>query len=213
MSPDIKWRVSMCAYALSALTIVDEAGSLEPRQHIDYTFQAVSGSRYEVVVRTYEGSGQTAPCTVNNMDQNGAEVTCDNHISSAQLTCGENFCNDDPTCDYAHQCDNSCGFDCVSDGISKARLNVLEPGATQDSQAVASDTRETADKDLSFTATTTGTFAVRVAAASGSGPFTLTIMAIGTALERSPRLRLCPEEVCGDGECSCPGPQLPHTVA
>jgi hypothetical protein len=42
-----------------------------------------------------------------------------------------------------------------------------------------------ADKGLAFTASSTGQFAVRVKSAAGSGPMTVTVRAVGTALRRA----------------------------
>ena len=75
------------------------------------------------------------------------------------------------------------------DGVTAATLHVLPPGATDNSQAIASQTTAAADKGLGFTAAATGDFTARVEAFEGSGPVTLTATAVGTAEHRSPPLR------------------------
>jgi hypothetical protein len=74
-------------------------------------------------------------------------------------------------------------------GVTVTVLHVLPPGATDTSQAVATQTTIAADKGLGFTAAATGDFTARVEAYEGSGPVTLTATAVGTAEHRSPPLR------------------------
>ena len=74
-------------------------------------------------------------------------------------------------------------------GVTGTDIWVLPPGATDTSQAVATQTTVTADKGLGFTAAATGDFTARVRAYEGSGPVTLTATAVGTAEHRSPPLR------------------------
>ena len=74
-------------------------------------------------------------------------------------------------------------------GVTTTALYVLPPGATDTSQAVASQTTTAADKGLGFTAAATGDFTARVFSYEGSGPVTLTATAVGTAEHRSPPLR------------------------
>jgi hypothetical protein len=73
-------------------------------------------------------------------------------------------------------------------GVTATALWILPPGATDVSQAVATQTAVFADKGLSFTAAATGTFTARVYSVAGSGPVTVTATAVGTATERSPPL-------------------------
>eukprot|EP01046_Picozoa_sp_COSAG06_P065601 COSAG06_NODE_16184_length_1015_cov_10.889738_2_plen_241_part_01 len=75
------------------------------------------------------------------------------------------------------------------DGVTTTMLYVLPPGATDNSQAVATQNTVAADKGLGFTAAATGDFTARVQAYEGSGPVTLTATAVGTAEHRSPPLR------------------------
>ena len=75
------------------------------------------------------------------------------------------------------------------DGVTGIILWVLPPGATDTSQAVASQTLIAADKGLGFTAAATGDFTARVRVYHGSGPVTLAATAVGTAEHRSPPLR------------------------
>ena len=91
--------------------------------------------------------------------------------------------------------------------VSGPAIWVLPPGATDTSQAVATEKTIAADKGLGFTAAATGDFTARVTASEGSGPVTLTATAVGTAEHRSPPLRADgrphPLEVsCHFGHCA-----------
>jgi len=161
--------------------------------------------RYELSVRVSDGSGAEVPCR-NNYDERDDpdQSSCDSLISSGQLSvdtkprpvgttsldqgsCATDFCE---VCgQYAHYCDLTCGFICVEDGITDTSLWRLQPGATDTAQAIATQLASTADKGVTFTATATGTFSLRVEDGwQGSGSVTVSGRAIGTALERSPVL-------------------------
>jgi hypothetical protein len=157
----------------------------------DFTFEAVSGTRYNVRVRVGEGSGASAVCSHNVADgpliDGGYQGYCDNAISSGLRSCSVDFCED---CGQrGHYCDLACGVTCVEDGVASTGLSLLPPGLKNISKAVATDNFPTGDKDVEFTAAATGTYTAKVLAAVGSGPVTLTVTAIGTALERSPKLQ------------------------
>ena len=112
--------------------------------------------------------------------------SCASYITgSGGVACTALFCD---TCAQAGYCDLSCGFMCTEDGITVAHLFILPPGATDRSQAIASKIESTSDKGLSFTATATGTFTVRVQIVDGSGPVTIDVTTIGSAKGRSMRL-------------------------
>ena len=81
------------------------------------------------------------------------------------------------------------GVRASGNGVTSTSFWVLPPGATDTSQAVATQTTIAADMGLGFTAAATGDFTARVRAFEGSGPITLTATAVGTAEHRSPPLR------------------------
>lgn len=110
---------------------------------------------------------------------------CDSLISSGQQSCADTLC---PTCPNAHLCDLACGFLCAEDGVTTPLLTLLPPGATESRQNVGTEMSTTCDRGIAFTAAATGTFTARVTSAVGSGPVTISVRAIGTALERSPVL-------------------------
>ena len=183
-------EAAACEAMAAASTVLHEAASIQVRLDHDFTFEAVSGTRYEVRLRASAGSGSSVPCMSNaddDPDIGHGPGTCDNHLLSG-FSCARDFCAE---CVNSHYCDLACGFLCVEDGVTAANLFVLPPGASSLSQAVASNTLvgRTCDKDLSFTSAATGTFAARVAVSSGSGPVTLTVTAVGTALELAPPLQ------------------------
>ena len=75
------------------------------------------------------------------------------------------------------------------DGITDTLIFLLPPGATNEKQAIATvTTGPLVDTDLAFTASATGTFTLRIEAVTGSGSIAVTGTAIGTAMERAPRL-------------------------
>ena len=96
----------------------------------DFSFPAISGYRYEVLVRTSPGSGDNA----------------------------------------------------------WTLLSILPPRATDSSQAVLVQTIPACDRGAGFTASVTGTYTVRLKVISGSGDFTVSTEAVGTAVHRSPLL-------------------------
>eukprot|EP01046_Picozoa_sp_COSAG06_P053214 COSAG06_NODE_9145_length_1973_cov_3.001600_2_plen_267_part_00 len=178
-----------CGAAATALTVLETA-TIQHSQTHDFVFAAQSGVRYDVDVRVGEGSGFSPPCTGNSYDACNhcrlGHKSCDVLVSSGH-SCARDFC---ATCgQYAHYCDRTCGFLCTEDGVTWPVLHVLPPGATDNSQAVASQALSSADRDLGFTAAATGDFTARVRAQDGSGPVTLTATAVGTAEHRSPPLR------------------------
>ena len=178
-----------CGEAVTALAVLEETVTIQAGQTHDFVFAAQSGVRYDVSVRVGEGSGVSAPCTVDGYDTCQScrlgHVSCDVLVSSGH-SCAMDFC---ATCgQYAHYCDRTCGFLCTEDGVTSTVLHVLPPGATDTSQAVATQSTVAADKGLGFTAAATGDFTARVYA-FGSGPVTLTATAVGTAEHRSLPLR------------------------
>lgn len=185
---------SECGAKTVALTVLDDTAVIHSRtgQHY-FSFEAVSGMRYDAKARVGVGSGKTLPCTHNGLDEhfNDPARTCDIIIASGQWSCEADFCAE---CgDGAHMCDLACGFLCVEDGVTFMTLVILPPGATDDKQAVATEISArgvSVDRGLGFTAAATGTFAARVHSAQGTGPVMLTVTAVGSALERSPRLEI-----------------------
>ena len=146
-------------------------------------FPGLSGTRYLVELRVGQGSGEKLPCLSNFYP----DRQCTTIISSGQGSCAADFCADCGK--YAHFCDLACNFLCPEDGITDTQLDLLPPGATEESQIVATQTAAATDKGLAFTAAATGTMTVRVTAMEGSGPVTAIVTVQGTAEERSPPLR------------------------
>eukprot|EP01046_Picozoa_sp_COSAG06_P009663 COSAG06_NODE_508_length_14925_cov_18.648995_2_plen_297_part_00 len=154
-------------YAAHIPSVADTppAGLVQGREHCDGSWADVAIT----VVRPLQTAGD-----------------CDSLVSSRTLSCGTDLAEGG---EYAHYCDRTCGFLCTEDGVTSTDFWVLPPGATDTSQAVASQTTSAAaDKGLGFTAAATGDFTARVIA-YGSGPVTLTATAVGTAEHRSPPLR------------------------
>jgi hypothetical protein len=172
-----------CEATATASTVLDEKAAIQFGQTRDFTFEAVSGTRYEVGLRVGEGTGEAALCTDNSYDNNEHDNTCDDLISSSQYSCAVDFC---ATCgQFADYCNHACGILCVDNGVVFPGLSLLPPGATHSGQVVAADTKMNGgDKDLGFTATTTGTYTAQIFSNEGSGPITLSVIAVGTALER-----------------------------
>eukprot|EP01046_Picozoa_sp_COSAG06_P039697 COSAG06_NODE_4724_length_4000_cov_23.736221_2_plen_279_part_00 len=178
-----------CGAAATALTALEETATVQYRQDHDFVFAAQSGVRYDVDVRVGEGSGASVPCTYNSVDEewdNCSPDCCDFYLGNGVYSCATNLAEGGQ---YEHYCDRTCGFLCTEDGVTSTNLYVLPPGATDTSQAVATQTTAAADKGLGFTAAATGDFTARVKAWEGSGPVTLTATAVGTAEHRSPPLR------------------------
>ena len=171
-----------CGAAAAGLAALSGTSTIQDGDDHDFEFQTRSGVRYQVDVRVGEGSRGTVPCTGNVYDSDHGAGACDREISAGQNSCTVDFC---ATCRYAHDCDLSCGFLCPEDGATSTSFYILPPGATDDSQAVASQITLAADKGLSFTAAATGTFIARVGAYAGSSPVEVTANAVGTALASS----------------------------
>jgi hypothetical protein len=159
----------------------DDPGSSDA----SFVFAAQSGVRYGVDVRVGEGSGTSASCTINGYDNDYGAGECDRLVSSGIFSCATDLTEGGR---FPHICDRTCGVLCTEDGVTSTVLHVLPPGATDTSQAVATQSTVAADKGLGFTAAATGDFTARVYA-FGSGPVTLTATAVGTAEHRSPPLR------------------------
>ena len=194
-----------CGAADAALTVLRETVTIPEWQTHGFEFEARSGTRYSIDVRVDDGSGQMAQCASNAYDRppRGHLGDCDETIASGQSSCTDSDMG--PNGPYAHYCDASCGFLCAEDGVKSTVIFVLPPGATDDNQAVVSQTSVAADKGIAFTASATGTFTARVLTSGGSvtetsptmatvtaessGPVTVTATAVGRALERSPELR------------------------
>lgn len=205
-----------CNSAVVALDVLNQTVSFQWFETREIEFEAVSGTRYGVDLRVISASTRhSSVCTYNAWDLRSGYNTCDNYINASACNssvvrnsrswyvlchnyesagysslsdfCAAEFCHDCRI--FAHMCDLSCDLPCPEDGVTDTKLWLLPPGARNTSQAVASNTLITADKGLSFTADATGTFTARVNACEGSGPVTLTVTAIGTALERSPQLQ------------------------
>lgn len=263
--------------APASLTVLEETVAIGMNGAHDFAFLAEAGTRYQLDVRVEELT-LTTPCSSNALDNpasGGGEGTCDDAISSGQVTCEEDLCAEcganahlcdkacgflcgesapcttnsyeegaidgtvhgdgacddlipsvagepdiscpgpvmgayDPAeygghqptfcevtcaanfcaaCPLARYCDKTCAFLCPEGGITSTTLYVLPPGAAQLSQAVAAESGTSPDKGIAFTAAATGSFTARVVGSEGSGPVTLSIIAVGTAVERSPLLR------------------------
>ena len=169
---------AQCGAAATALTVLEETATIQYHQDHDFVFAARSGVRYGVDVRVGEGSGASAPCTGNGYDNLYGAGECDSLVASGVVSCATDVVEGGQ---YAHYCDRTCGFWCTEDGVTATMLWVLPPGATDTSQAVATQTLVAADKGLGFTAAATGDFTARVGAFEGSGPVTLTATAVGSA--------------------------------
>ena len=76
----------------------------------DFEFEAVSGTRYELELRTGQPEGAMSPCTYNVNDFIGHWNTCDSLIASGHHSCAVDFCADCGA--SAHSCDFSCGYLC-----------------------------------------------------------------------------------------------------
>jgi hypothetical protein len=177
----------VCSEILASLTVLEETATITVTGHQDFTFNAQSGTRYDVRVRVSEASMEPAPCTDNHYEATRTPGACDRLIATGQATCEEDFCG---TCGYfAHACDRSCNFECTFEGITNTGLYVLPPGTTMTSQNTAKVDAYGTDKGLGFTAVFTGSFTIRVTAHEGSGSVTVSVSAVGTALKRSPQLR------------------------
>eukprot|EP01043_Picozoa_sp_COSAG02_P004474 COSAG02_NODE_117_length_35386_cov_78.819163_8_plen_386_part_00 len=156
----------------------------------NFAFEARSGTRYQLDVRVLEGSRKLVPCRSNAYDLQVGEGQCDDIISTRSNSpdpCAMEFCAD---CgEFAHTCDASCGFLCPDTGVTITSILILPPGATDSSQAMVTQMDDAADKGIAFTAPATGAFTAVLQAYEGSGPVAVTIMAVGTALGRSPELQ------------------------
>lgn len=179
---------------LLSLTVMTDTAVVEVTQtHTFPPFETQSGTRYEVTLRVGRGSGQLTRCTSNALDgPNGQGPGSCDRVLSQGASCANNLC---ATCGpNSHLCDDSCGFLCPQEGITGAALRVLPASS---SQTIAESTGGNGpDKTIGFTATT-DRHTVSVQAFAGSGPVTVTVEAVGTAVERSPHVQV-------DG--------LPHSV-
>ena len=179
-----------CNGAAAGLLAIEETVVIQEGQTHFFTFNANSGTRYEALVRVGEGTGPGV-CPRNAYDDLFGDGSCDMMIANG-VSCAEDLC---ATCDMAPRyCDRSCEFQCDEDGISVTRVWILPPGAAETEggvgQAVASETHSTSDKGIGFTATATGKFAVEIEATVGSGPVTVSINAVGTAVQRAMHLQV-----------------------
>ena len=178
-----------CRAAAESLTVLDETVTLQFYQTHDFIFPAESGTRYEVAIRVGKGSGGSNPCAENFYDASHGVGGCDYLISTGGFSCATDF---SPGGDSAHYCDLACGFQCIESGIDGTGLLVLPPGARfnpdEAGLAVVTQTQVVADKTVGFTAETTGIFTATVEAFVGTGPVTVSVHAVGTAVERAPHL-------------------------
>lgn len=125
------------------------------------------------------------PCTNNVYDDNQGDGQCDSLIAAGSIACATDLADGGQ---YAHYCDQSCGFDCINDGLVSIIVHVLPPGATETAQSVASEMTVANDKALGFTAAATGRYTVRVGVIEGQGSANVVINAVGTTEKRSPSL-------------------------
>lgn len=183
-----------CGAVVPTIAVLQETATIQFRLTHDFLFEGISGLRYQVDVRVGDGSGRSGPCTINAADDpliGGAPDQCDGWIASGVYSCSEDFCSEcSPRNNY---CDKSCGFVCQENGSTDTNLFVLPPGVSGKvtaNQAVVTELTTSADKGVGFSATSTGQYSARVYSNRGSGPVSVTVVAVGTALERSPHMRL-----------------------
>lgn len=176
-----------CGKAIVGLTVLSKTAVVQVSQTHHFAFEGQSGTRYDVDLRVGQGSGRSSLCTANGYDDFHGEGACDRLIASGTRTCAD-FCD---RCGVeAHICDRTCGVMCPEDGLRVTLLYILPPGAPlQLDYAIATDLTMANDKGFAFTAAATGTFHALVQSHDGSGPATVTVAAVGTALELSPILR------------------------
>ncbi len=167
------------------IPLLDQTVPIQEHGSHDFPFAAHVGTRYRVAVRVGDGSGLAIPCPANLYDGTFGVGACIELLAQGG-SCADNFC---ASCGhYAHYCDVECRFLCSETGVSATRMYVLPPYAIDTEAAVVSETTNAADKDIAFTATTTGTYTARIFSNVGTGSVDVVITEEGTALARSPEL-------------------------